>query len=124
MSAMSNALVELKTVEDLDRLVEASATHPVVLYKHSLTCGTSAMAFEEIRDLVAGPPVGASIGVVMVQPSRALSNEIAARFGIRHESPQVLIVRNGRVEWQASHFRVTAAAITAALQQLAQNAVS
>lgn len=121
---MSNTLVELKTVGDLDRLVDASAAHPVVLYKHSLTCGTSAMAFEEIRDLVAGPPVGASIGVVMVQPSRSLSNEIAARFGVRHESPQVLIVRNGRVEWQASHFRVTAAAITAALQQLAQGTVS
>lgn len=122
--AMSNTLDELKTVDDLNRLVEASSAEPVLIYKHSLTCGTSAMAFEEIRDLVAGAPIGARLGVVMVQPARALSNDIAARFGVRHETPQILLVRDGRVVWHASHFRVTADAIRDALQRLAPSAAS
>jgi len=112
---MSNVLAELRTADDLDRLLEASLTQPVLVYKHSLTCGTSAMAFEEIRDLVAGPAIGARVGVVMVQPARGVSNEIASRLGLRHETPQVLLVRDGRVVWHASHFRVTAQAIRDAL---------
>ena len=112
---MSNALVELKTVEDLDHLLATSSTEPGVIYKHSLTCGTSAMAFEEIRDLLAGPPIGARLGMVMVQPARAVSTLIASRLGLRHESPQVLLVRDGRVVWHASHYRVTAQAIADAV---------
>jgi bacillithiol system protein YtxJ len=121
---MANTLTELKTAEDLDRLIEASSTEPVIIYKHSLTCGTSAMAFEEIRDLVAGSPISARVGIVMVQPARAVSNAIASRLGVRHESPQVLLLQGGQVVWQASHFRVTADAIRDALQRLASDAVS
>lgn len=116
-AAMSNVLAELRTTDDLDRLLEASSTQPVLIYKHSLTCGTSAMAFEEIRDLVAGPAIGARIGVVMVQPSRGVANEITSRLAVRHETPQVLLVRDGLVVWHASHFRVTADAVRAALER-------
>lgn len=114
---MSNTLVELHTVQDLDQFLERAVIQPVVIFKHSLTCGTSAMAFEEMRDLAAGPPLGAPMGLVKVQPARAVSNEVARRFGLRHESPQVLIVRAGKVVWHASHFRVTAQAVRDALIQ-------
>ncbi len=121
---MPNVLTELKTPDDLDRLVEVSSTEPVLIYKHSLTCGTSSMALEEIKDLLAGPPLGAHVGLVLVQSARLLSNEVSSRFGLRHESPQVILVRDGRVVWHASHFRVTAAAIKDALQRLAPSAAS
>ena len=114
-AAMSNELVELWTVEDLDRLLAQSSGESVLIYKHSLECGTSGMALEEIEDLVAGPPIGARIGVVMVQPAREVSNEIARRFAVRHESPQILLVQSGRVVWHASHFRVTAESVSSAI---------
>jgi bacillithiol system protein YtxJ len=114
-AAMSNELVELHTLEDLDRLLDEPSGAPVLIYKHSITCGTSGMALEEIGDLAAGPSIGARIGVVMVQPARDVSNDIARRFGVRHESPQVLLVQAGKVVWQASHYRVTAESISAAL---------
>ena len=114
-AAMSNELVELWTVDDLDRLLAQSADEPVLIYKHGLECGTSGMALEEIGDLAAGGPIGARIGVVMVQPARAVSNEVARRFGVRHESPQVLLIQAGRVVWHASHFRVTAESIVSAI---------
>jgi bacillithiol system protein YtxJ len=111
-----NAPVELKTLADLDRFLEPSAA-PALIYKHSVTCGTSGMALEEVRDLLAGPPIDAPVGLVVVQSARAVSDAVAARFGVRHESPQILLVQDGRVVWHASHFRVTAQAITAALQR-------
>ena len=69
---MNNQLTELKTIDDLDRLLASAPGRPVVLYKHSMTCGTSGMALEEIRNLLAGPAVGAPVGIVFVS-RRALS---------------------------------------------------
>jgi bacillithiol system protein YtxJ len=112
-------LIDLKTVDDLDRLLSTAGTDPVVVYKHSLTCGTSGLAFEEIRELAAGGRASTRIGVIMVQSARDVSNEVARRFGVRHESPQVLLIRDGRVVWQASHFRVTADGIADALEKSA-----
>jgi bacillithiol system protein YtxJ len=37
-----------------------------------------------------------------------VSDQVAARFGIRHETPQAILLREGRVVWSASHFRITA----------------
>ena len=50
-----------------------------------------------------------------VQTHREVSNAVAAKLGVRHETPQALLIRNGRVVWAASHFRVTADAVKKAL---------
>lgn len=111
---MSHALTELATPDDLERVL-ASPDAPLLIYKHSLTCGTSGVAFEEIRDVLPDLPPGVRLAIVKVQVARPVSNLIAERFGVRHESPQVLLVDGGRVIWHASHFRVTASEILAAL---------
>jgi bacillithiol system protein YtxJ len=108
-------MVDLAAV---DEAVVLSYTGPVVVFKHSATCGTSAMAHEEIEDLVAAQAVGTPIFIVPVHARRGVSNAITTRFGIRHESPQVLILDRGQVVWSASHFRVTAAHIARMLDQL------
>ena len=116
-------VVDLQTVPDLDDFL--TTTHdPVLLYKHSATCGTSAFAREEIRHLVAEGPGPERVGMIVVQTARGVSNEVARRFAVRHESPQVLIVRDGKVVWTASHFRVTADAIRAALEAARRAAVA
>jgi bacillithiol system protein YtxJ len=110
----------LHPLDSLDALNDAltqSATHPVLIFKHSLTCGTSAMAMEEIEDLVGGAPIGADVYVVPVQTTRAVSNAIETALGIRHETPQVLLLVDGRVVWHASHFRVTAAMVLDAVRR-------
>jgi len=117
---MGIGLTELKTVADLDVALAGTATRPILVFKHSATCGPSAMALEEIDEIEAlveedGLPV--DLFIVTVQAARAVSNEIEARLRVRHESPQVLLISNGQVIWRASHFRVTASAITAALRQ-------
>lgn len=106
----------LETLDALDAALVQSAQRPAVIFKHSLTCGTSAMAMEEIQDLVSRGDVDADIHLVRIQQAREVSRAIEQRLGVRHESPQVLLVIDGKVVWHASHFRVMAAAVLAALQ--------
>jgi bacillithiol system protein YtxJ len=56
--------------------------------------------------------------MVTVQTEREISNAIAHRLGIRHETPQALLVRGGRVEWSASHFRVNAEELANAIARV------
>ena len=108
----------LKTLVDLDEAVHHSYDRPIVIFKHSATCGTSAFAFEEMEELIALEPA-AEVFVVSIPFGRAVSNEIARRFGVRHESPQVLVLRDGGIAWHASHFRVTREGIASALAGIA-----
>jgi bacillithiol system protein YtxJ len=106
----------LETVTDLDEAIARSFTHPVLIFKHSVTCGRSASAFEEVEDLMALEPA-VEVFIVSVQGGARVSSEIARRFSLRHQSPQVLIVRDGLVAWHASHYGVTREEITGALQR-------
>jgi bacillithiol system protein YtxJ len=104
----------LESLADLDEAVRRSHLHPIVIFKHSATCGVSAWAFEEVEDLMALEPA-VEVFAVSVQFGSVVSNEIAKRFALRHESPQVLVVREGVLVWHASHFHVTREQVASAL---------
>lgn len=115
-------LTHLHEIAELDRVLAESATHPVLIFKHSYSCGTSAEALDELLAHAEVQPAGARIAIVTVQTDRAVSNAITARLGIRHETPQALLVRDGKVIWSASHFRVTSEAISRAIARAAVQA--
>jgi bacillithiol system protein YtxJ len=109
----------LQHVDELHRLLAESESRPVLLFKHSHTCGVSWEALDELMaHLNERRPHGflPEYAMVTVQTHRAVSNAIAQKLGVRHETPQALLVRNGRVVWSASHFRVTAAAVEDAIR--------
>jgi bacillithiol system protein YtxJ len=110
-------LTVLSTLDGLESALSGSGGRPLLLLKHSLTCGTSAYAHEEVEDFLSEPGLPVDACVVHVQTGRAVSNAIAERFGIRHESPQLLLIANGQVVWQASHHRITRREIAAALKR-------
>lgn len=116
---MTMTMKRLNTLEDLDAALARAATHPILIFKHSPTCGISAQADEEITTLLADPGWLTEVYVVFVQEGRLVSNEIARRLNVRHASPQVLLVQAGVVLWQTSHFRVTGQSIRAARQRAA-----
>jgi bacillithiol system protein YtxJ len=76
------------------------------LFKHSRTCPVSAAARVEVEDYFAAHP-GDALGLVVVQDHRPASNRAAERLGIRHESPQIFLLRDGRLLWNASHGEIT-----------------
>ena len=107
----------LESLADLDEAVRASHARPILIFKHSATCGISAAALEEVEEVaeLTGLELVIEAFVVSVQFGAAVSAEIAKRFRLRHESPQALIVYKGVVRWHASHFHVTREEITSAL---------
>jgi bacillithiol system protein YtxJ len=90
----------------------------VLIFKHSRSCGTSAQALDELVEHLDGPPNDVRYAIVTVQSHRDVSNAIARTLGVRHETPQALLIQDGRVVWSASHFRVTADAVRAAIDRL------
>jgi len=116
---MKNPMRTLSTPEELEAALTRSSVVPVVIFKHSPTCGISAQAFESIAEWLSKETPEAEFFVVPVQASRALSLAIAQRFRIRHESPQALVIDHGEVAWHGSHYRATAESIRAALGKLA-----
>jgi bacillithiol system protein YtxJ len=115
---MTDKLKELHTIEDLDHALSESGKQPVLFFKHSLTCAASTRAFSEFNSYlkVADPTV--SYNLITVQTARNVSAEAAARLEIEHESPQAILVRNGRQVWNASHFRITASSISEAIRRI------
>ncbi|MCP9495520.1 MAG: bacillithiol system redox-active protein YtxJ [Pyrinomonadaceae bacterium MAG19_C2-C3] len=97
------AFNEILDKQGLDELIKNSNDAPVILFKHSTTCPISANAHREMTK-VASP-----VGLVVVQHSRELSREVERRTGVRHESPQAFVLRNGEVAWHASHYDITQA---------------
>ena len=108
---MTDHLRTIATIDDLEGAIAGSSDRPTVIFKHSPTCGLSAMAFESIREFLDGGETAANWFVLSVRASRALSAAVAARFGIRHESPQVLVLSGGKVVWHGSHYRATSTAM-------------
>ncbi|HEX3235486.1 MAG TPA: monothiol bacilliredoxin BrxC family protein [Gemmatimonadales bacterium] len=97
-------------------LAAALAAPIAVLYKHSPICPTSSMAYEEIRALRRQRDV--PVYLIDVVGNRPLSRRIAEQVGVRHASPQVIILLAGVAAWSATHFEVEAETMLRALDRL------
>lgn len=91
----------------------ASAPGRQIVYKHSPTCSLCSWSILEVEDFAAGANV--TVHQVDVLSQRRLSQGIEAQFGVRHESPQVLIIDDGRVTWHGSHRALSAERLRAAV---------
>src|SRR6185295_5148983 len=108
-----NHCAVLSTPTEFEAAVVDSFKQPLVLLKHSEWCHRSQRIIEaalgELEKLAT------YCRVVIVQDHRALSDTIARRFNIRHETPQVVVIRNGRVTWHAAHSDINAPALRRAI---------
>jgi len=95
----------------LEELFARSHTEPVLLFKHSNACPISSRAYRQMEEVTA------PVSIVVVQKSRDLSREVEQRTGVRHETPQALVLRNGRAVWNASHFDITAEVVEQAVKE-------
>jgi bacillithiol system protein YtxJ len=108
-------ITALSDLDMLEAAIAESRERPVLLFKHSRTCGVSAEALDELRAHLDRDGAGATYTMVTVQSHRQVSDEVADRLGVRHETPQAILIRDGRPVWKASHFRITADALRLAL---------
>ena len=86
---------------------EAFRAGRFLLFKHSTRCGTSLRAYREVEEFEV---TGGSVPVYLLDviAERDLARELAERLGVRHASPQVILVSGGRPVWSASHGQIRA----------------
>ncbi len=105
----------IATMEELEELFEASRRAPVWVFKHSLVCPVSSEAWREFRAFTESPVAGdVDFALIEIQNARPVSQALADRTGVRHESPQAILLRDAKPVWHASHWRINSAALSSA----------
>ncbi|MCZ2259919.1 bacillithiol system redox-active protein YtxJ [Sporosarcina sp. G11-34] len=102
----------IKSIEAWRALLEKSKEQPFLLFKLSMTCFSSLSAKKELQALKTELP----IHIVIVQMDRKVSNAIETDLGVKHESPQLLIVKDGKGIWQATHYHINKSVLIDAIE--------
>jgi bacillithiol system protein YtxJ len=109
---MGNKFFRIDDHAALETLLTDSKQRPVIVFKHSNACSISARAYREMEKFEG------QVNLLEVQSAREVSRELANLTGIRHETPQVIVLRDGKAVWNASHFDVTAGDVAKAVASL------
>jgi bacillithiol system protein YtxJ len=92
---------ELTTEEQLEAIKQESTQKPVVIFKHSTRCSISSMAKSRLER--SETPDGIAFYYLDLIRYRPVSNKIAEVFDVHHESPQILLIKNGECVYDESH---------------------
>jgi bacillithiol system protein YtxJ len=99
--------IKLNSIEQLDAIAAESAQTPVLIFKHSTSCNISRAALDRLeRNYKAEEMSGVKVYYLDLISYREISNAVAQKFGISHESPQALLIKNGNATYTASHFEI------------------
>lgn len=109
---------EIGSTAVLAEMLKLSEQQPVLFFKHSRTCGVSDRAFREFERYLESPESAAVRNcVIVVQTAREASNALAHLVSVEHESPQAILVRNGRAIWNDSHLALKSEKLKTAVIQ-------
>jgi bacillithiol system protein YtxJ len=96
----------IETADELDSIFTESIIRPLIVLKHSRSCGISAHILERLTH-----SVDHEINVIVVQSHRDLSNLVEDRTGHRHHSPQIFVLADGKPVYHATHYGIDCAAV-------------
>ncbi|GEP98876.1 bacillithiol system redox-active protein YtxJ [Chitinophaga cymbidii] len=96
--------IDLESEEQLKTIQSRSFDHPVVIFKHSTRCGTSSMVKSRLER--SDVPEGYEFYYLDLIRYRPVSNLVAEVFKVEHQSPQVLVIRNGECVYDESHMAI------------------
>ena len=100
--------IPLERMEQLDEIVEISNAVPVLIFKHSTTCGISRMVLRSFEKAYNYDKKQLEPYFLDLKAHRDISNAIATKFNVQHESPQLLLIKNGTVTYHTSHGAIEA----------------
>jgi bacillithiol system protein YtxJ len=103
-------MLVMTTLADLEKALR-ERKKPVVLFKHSTRCPVSAAADAEYRSFVKAHPDAALFTHLDLIAHRDVSNAIAKRLAVTHESPQAIVLKDGKVASVLNHGDITAEAL-------------
>lgn len=100
----------LESVDQLEQIKSASFNTPQIIFKHSTRCSISSVAKSRLENQSA--PDGITFHYLDLIKFRSISNKIAEDFAVYHESPQILVIRNGDCIYDESHLAISMKEIT------------
>ncbi len=96
----------LTSASQLDEIVELSKTKTVLIFKHSTRCGISRMVLSRFEENQIENQEEKVFYYLDLLNFRTISDDIAARFQVFHQSPQLLVIKNGACVAQGSHYDI------------------
>ena len=102
----------LNNISQLDEIISLSNEKPVAIFKHSTRCSISRMALKQFENEFDFPEKVTPYFLDLIA-FREISNEIASRFGVQHQSPQLILIKNGKAVYNVSHSDIDSAALKA-----------
>ncbi|MET0945273.1 MAG: bacillithiol system redox-active protein YtxJ [Flavobacterium sp.] len=102
--------IPLTNLAQLSDIENMSNVKPIVIFKHSTRCSISRFALKQFeREYDLDETVDAFF--LDLIEHRDVSNEIASKFGVYHESPQLILIKNGKAVYDVSHSDIDAGAL-------------
>ena len=98
---------ELTDLAQLDEIIAASNEKPVAIFKHSTRCSVSRMALKQFENQFKSSDKVTPYLLDLIA-HRDISNEIATRFGVYHQSPQLILIKDGKAIYNVSHSDIDA----------------
>lgn len=98
----------IESEEDLKKAIESSFTGKIAIFKHSTSCFISKTVLKNFEKEILNSDSKPELYFLDLLAHRAISNKIASDLDVRHESPQLLVIENGRVIDSASHQHISA----------------
>ncbi len=99
---------KLSSIEQLQSLIEESKDHPVLIFKHSTRCSISSTALSRLEhSWKATESNNISPYYLDLLSHRDVSNAIEAELGVMHQSPQAILMKDGKVVHNSSHFDIS-----------------
>lgn len=96
--------IHLNDEEQLKQIIAKSQQKPQVIFKHSTRCSISAVALQRLQK--AEQPSDIDFYFLDLIAHRDISNKVAQVFGVNHESPQVLVIKDGQCVFDESHLGI------------------
>ena len=97
----------LNSIDQLQEVIDKSELRPAVLFKHSTRCSISSMAMNRLQNIEPGFYDKADFYYLDLIAYRDVSNAIAEKLDVFHESPQVIFVKNRECIYDASHMEIS-----------------
>jgi bacillithiol system protein YtxJ len=113
---LSEKWVQPENVKDLNPIFSKSEGLNLI-FKHSKVCGTSIFALRNMEKIQPEIAEGVNFYIIDVRSQRKLSNHVEQKTGIRHESPQLIILKGGDPVWSASHSAIYPENVTEHIQK-------
>lgn len=108
----------LSDIKQLDQVAQDSHERPIVLFKHSTTCGISAGAKHRLESNWEEVNSEMDFYYLDLLSYRSISNGIAERWGVRHQSPQIIVIKNDKAVYDTSHGSINAGSLENSLAKL------